>query len=768
VSGLEGLDTELDLGTITPSKNAVDAINAGEYTISQIISLENRGAEYDNYTIYYVDATLTIYPKELTITTLTTSNNGVKIYDGQTYTDLDYDNSTLAPTDILSDILTLTYTGEGVTAINYRSTPYTVTASLDSEGTKYSNYQIEYLPAYITIEKREITVGKISSPVLTKEYDGNLSTSYDFSYNTDYELIGADIGAEITGATKGTSYEQKGVGATKIIVTFGSLIGGTGYIASNYDFVGGQYLEYEASITPKSLDIVAEDKEKTYDGTPYSGFTVSAEGLVAGDSVSDVVTISYFGDGTTAVNHLETQYTVTPGIQDQGSLYSNYNISFYSGGVTINQRPLTLSADNKSKTYDGFTFSEFSVSPSGLASTDNLAQIGTVSYLGNATTAVNYSATPYTITPYISVNGDKYGNYNISFANGTLTINKKALTVTAIGGTKTYDGAAFTEFSYSNSDLASGDTMSDVGTVSYSGTGTTAVNYSANTYPVTPSIGSQGIKYNNYNISFVSGTVTINKKDVTVTAVNKSKTYDGQVFTAFTATASGLAGTDTISQLGTVSYSGTATTAVNYSASPYTITPSISVQGTKYGNYNISFANGNLTISKKALTITAVGGTKTYDGTVFTEFDYSNTALASGDTMSDVGTVSYSGTGTTAVNYSANTYPVIPAIGSQGAKYGNYNISFVNGSVRINKKAEVFEWTGSSFEYTGSAIEPTVVLSGKSYETGVTVTGYEYYQGTTKLSSAPTQVGSYKVKVLYTSNNYEFTGYEQNYSIIEA
>ncbi|MDD4120794.1 MAG: MBG domain-containing protein, partial [Clostridia bacterium] len=367
VSGLEGLDTELDLGTITPSNNAVDAINAGEYTISQIISLENRGAEYDNYTIYYVDATLTIYPKELTITTLTTSNNGVKIYDGQTYTDLDYDNSTLAPTDILSDILTLTYTGEGVTAINYRSTPYTVTASLDSEGTKYSNYQIEYIPAYITIEKREITVGKISSPVLTKEYDGNLSTSYDFSYNTDYELIGADIGTEITGATKGTSYDQKGVGATKIIVTFGNLIGGTGYIASNYDFVGGQYLEYEASITPKSLDIVAEDKEKTYDGTPYSGFTVSAEGLVAGDSVSDVVTISYFGDGTTAVNHSETQYTVTPGIQDQGSLYSNYNISFYSGGVTINQRPLTLSADNKSKPYDGFTFSEFSVSPSGLA-----------------------------------------------------------------------------------------------------------------------------------------------------------------------------------------------------------------------------------------------------------------------------------------------------------------------------------------------------------------------------------------------------------------
>jgi hypothetical protein len=136
--------------------------------------------------------------------------------------------------------------------------------------------------------------------------------------------------------------------------------------------------------------------------------------------------------------------------------------------------------------------------------------------------------------------------------------------------------------------------------------------------------------------------------------------------------------------------------------------------------------------------------------------------------MSDVGTVSYSGTGTTAVNYSASTYPVIPAIGPQGAKYGNYNISFVNGSVRINKKAEVFEWTGSSFEYTGSAIEPTVVLSGKSYETGVTVTGYEYYQGTTKLLSAPTQVGSYKVKVLYTSNNYTFTGYEQNYSIIEA
>jgi len=360
-----------------------------------------------------------------------------------------------------------------------------------------------------------------------------------------------------------------------------------------------------------------------------------------------------------------------------------------------------------------------------------MSDVGTVSYSGTGTTAVNYSANTYPVTPSIGSQGIKYNNYNISFVSGTVTINKKDVTVTAVNKSKTYDGQVFTAFTATASGLAGTDTISQLGTVSYSGTATTAVNYFASPYTITPSISVQGTKYGNYNISFANGNLTINKRDVTVTAENKSKTYDGQVFTAFTAIASGLAGTDTISQLGTVSYLGTATTEVNYSATPYTITPYISVNGDKYGNYNISFANGNLTISKKALTITAVGGTKTYDGTVFTEFDYSNTALASGDTMSDVGTVSYSGTGTTAVNYSASAYTVTPGIetGNKGIKYDNYNISFINGGVTINKKA----------------LTVTAIGGTKTYD-GIAFTGFSYINSDLASGDTMSDVGTVSIR----------------------
>jgi hypothetical protein len=64
-------------------------------------------------------------------------------------------------------------------------------------------------------------------------------------------------------------------------------------------------------------------------------------------------------------------------------------------------------------------------------------------------------------------------------------------------------------------------------------------------------------------------------------------------------------------------YSGTATSAINYSATPYTITSVIGAMSA--ANYTFASANGNLTITKALLTVTYAPKTKTYDGGLYTD-----------------------------------------------------------------------------------------------------------------------------------------------------
>src|SRR5207253_4234036 len=74
-----------------------------------------------------------------------------------------------------------------------------------------------------------------------------------------------------------------------------------------------------------------------------------------------------------------------------------------------------------------------------------------------------------------------------------------------------------------------------------------------------------------YLASNGSITQTVNKAHLTVTADDKSKTYDGHIFTAFTSTITGFVNGDTSSVVtGAAAYTGNATSAVN--AGTYTTT----------------------------------------------------------------------------------------------------------------------------------------------------------------------------------------------------
>src|SRR4029077_3665973 len=112
-----------------------------------------------------------------------------------------------------------------------------------------------------------------------------------------------------------------------------------------------------------------------------------------------------------------------------------YNNQSGSVAIVINKVHLTVTADNKSKTYNGFPFSPFTATLSGFVNgeTDSGLRLlgnlsGAAAFTGNATTAVN--AGTYIITP--TAGNLSALNYDFTvFVNGTLSIGKVHLTVTA-------------------------------------------------------------------------------------------------------------------------------------------------------------------------------------------------------------------------------------------------------------------------------------------------------------------------------------------------
>jgi gliding motility-associated-like protein len=179
-----------------------------------------------------------------------------------------------------------------------------------------------------------------------------------------------------------------------------------------------------------------------------------------------------------------------------------------------------------------------------------------------------------------------------------------------------------------------------------------------------------------------NATLIVNKKVLTVTAVNKTKEYDGAIFPPenYTIAYSGfITGEDETVLSGTPGFTGTALTAFN--AGDYLIIPA----GLTSLNYEITYVNGTLNITKKGLTVTAVDKTKEYDGVVFPGSNftviYSGFIAGENETTSISGTIAFTGSAITAINN--GTYVITPG----NLISVNYYFTYVNGSLHITKKA---------------------------------------------------------------------------------
>ncbi|TAE84361.1 MAG: filamentous hemagglutinin N-terminal domain-containing protein, partial [Alphaproteobacteria bacterium] len=288
----------------------------------------------------------------------------------------------------------------------------------------------------------------------TRTYgDANPTFTYSFWCSTGCTESAAVTGTPLlsTSAVQGSN-----VSTYAINIAQGSLALQGGFTGFTFDFVNGTL-----TVDPRVVTAVLQGAvSKTYNGTTAATLNASNYQLNNVYNSDDVV-LNNPTSGTYDSRHVGTAKRVdVTGLSLSGTKSSNYtlNSTAIHGNVgDITAKALTITAGGTTMVYgDGNSFNGYSAS--GLESVDSISG---VSFASNATlsTSGNWNQGSWNITPSAAT-GTGLGNYNISYALGTLSISPKALTLSAAsGGTRIYNG---TDVANVTGTLGAGVISSDV------------------------------------------------------------------------------------------------------------------------------------------------------------------------------------------------------------------------------------------------------------------------------------------------------------------
>ncbi len=246
-------------------------------------------------------------------------------------------------------------------------------------------------------------------------------------------------------------------------------------------------------VTPAILTVTANNITRTFNQPNGTlGYTIT--GFIGSDTQANSVT------GTPAMVTTATEaspvgsYPITIGMGTLSS--SNYRFTFVNGSLNVAPAILTVTANNASRIF-GAANQVFTGTVMGAVHGD------TLTFSASTTATTSSPVGTYPITP--SVTGSSLTNYTVHIVNGTLTVMKAMLTVTASNVTRLF-GQPNSPFMTTITGFVSGDTSAVVSGVP--AVSTTATSASpAGVYPITVTQGT--LFATNYGFVFVNGTLTV-------------------------------------------------------------------------------------------------------------------------------------------------------------------------------------------------------------------------------------------------------------------
>jgi len=651
----------------------------GDYTIRFTAAAQAALTQDKNYTDAdpFATAKLTVTPLAITVT----AADNQKVYGD--------DDPTLALTAAsaagLVDGDTLKTLAVDLTReIGQNQGTYQITGTSANQ-----NYTVTVNPGTFTITPRVITV---TADQLTKTY-GDANPTYTAQL-TDGKLSYSDQLSDLNlDLTRADTSENVGT------YTISGQANNRNYVVTVNDG--------SLKITPRTVTVKAIDNGKVYGATePKLQLLIPTDSLVKGDSEADLaVTLTRVpGEnvGTYTISGTATSH--------------NYAVTVTPGQFVIAPKALTVTVDNQTKKYGNQDSAlTYTIAPDSLANGDDIAALD----------IKTSRKTGENVGDYTIIGQSDNKNYAITFINGTMTIKKRPVTVAVTNTGKTY-GETDPELSLTKPTavLANGDTDANVLGVTLS----RGAGEDVGSYQITGQSTSA-----NYDVTVTPGTFIIGQRAVTVVAANQTKTYgDADPVLTLVEPTGVLVNGDTDASVLDI----TLTRAPGENVGDYAITGT-----SKSKNYQVTVTSNKLTITKRAVSVTAADQTKTYGDAdpVLTLVDPTG-VLVNGDPESTLGV-----TLTRVAGDQVGDYTISGRSDSQ-----NYTVTIGTGTLVILKKqvsvqANELTKTYGDADPTFALADPSLVLVGHDTEADL---------GVTLTRQSGENVGKYEINGTATSANY--------------
>ena len=611
---------------------------------------------------------LTIEKRQVVLT----SADGSKIYDGSALTaeEVNVSGEGFAEGEGAAYAVTGSQTLAGSSENSFT---YTL-----NDNTKSENYDITTVYGTLTVEPVDEVTVTVTEHSGSYVYDGSeksvsgyevsvsnpLYTTADFIFSGNAEVKGTDAG----------TYEME--------------LKAEDFVNTNPNFAKVTFVIVDGSLTISAADsvevtILGAKDTAVYDGSAHSaeGYTVSINNALY--SENDFV---FTGDAQVSGTDAGV-YTMGLSAEDFINTNPNFKevvFTVVDGGLEIGRRAVTLTSASASKSYDGsaLTAEEVTVGGEDFAEGEGAAYTVTGSQ-----TLVGSSENTFT---YTLNENTKAENYDITTVNGTLTVgaaDEVVVTITEHSGSYVYDG---NEKSVTGYEISVTNELYTVEDFIFSGNaevkGTAAGSYEMELQP--ENFVNTNSNFTKVTFIIVDGSLTIapvENVEVTILGTKEVAVYDGleHVAEGYNVTISNplyMANDFVFAGDSFVSATNAGIYAMGLTEEDFTnVNPN-------FKNVTFTVADGELQITKRALSVTAGSSAKDYDGQPLTceTVIYDEAALVQGHQLRAMTEGSRTDAGT-----SANVITDLRIVDGERDVTDNYEVTVTDGLLTVTKAEEV-------------------------------------------------------------------------------
>ena len=397
----------------------------------------------------------------------------------------------------------------------------------DAEGKDVTaNYGVTFAEGVLTVLPRPVTVRAADAE---KVYDGTALRSDGFIVTSEYDpalVAGHTCAADTEGDRTDAGTAENRI--SRVII----------YDADGRDVTANYAVTEETGVLkvlPRPVVFRTADNAWMYDGTEHSesGFVLAPSSgykLVAGHkAVAEKYAVVDAGE-------YENRLTVRIVSQDEEEVTFNYDISYEYGTLSVHPRPITVTAADAEKMYDGLPLESTDVIIT--SDCDPALVEGHYYDFYNAGTRTDAGQSVCTVEYFCVYEGDFAGgvrdvtdNYEITFGDGTLSVTRRPITVKAANQGKVYDGLPLESdaavwvdsdlISWHSYDVETQGSITDAGTAPCSVRSVTVWEYG------------RDVTFN-YEITCLGGTLIVTPLPIGLQAGSASKKFDGTPLTCET------------------------------------------------------------------------------------------------------------------------------------------------------------------------------------------------------------------------------------------